>query len=152
MKHGAASSAAHLGRPLYGVDTMLFVYHFEANERFGEAAGALLAAAEEGRCRLVTSVLALLEVLVIPKRRGLTELCRRYREMFSSFPNLSVLPIDSAVAEVAAELRAAHAIRTPDALHLATALQARVDGFVSEDRRLGRIREPRILTLRQALR
>jgi predicted nucleic acid-binding protein len=141
---------AAAGRPLYGVDTMLFVYHFEANERFGEQAGALLAAAEQGRCALVTSVLSLLEVLVIPKRREMTELCQRYREFFSSFPNLAVQPIDAEIAEIAAELRAAHSIRTPDALHLATALHARVDAFVSEDRGLRRVSELRIMTLRQA--
>jgi hypothetical protein len=74
------SPLATAGRPLYGVDTMLFVYHFEANERFGEHAGALLAAAEQGRCSLVTSVLSLLETLVIPKRHSMTELCQCYRE------------------------------------------------------------------------
>jgi predicted nucleic acid-binding protein len=151
VNHDVEPPVAAAGRALYAVDTMLFVYHFEGNERFGKPAGALLAAAEQGRCSLVTSVLSLLEVLVIPKRHGMTELCRRYRELFSSFPNLSVQPIDSQIAEIAAGLRAAHGIRTPDALHLATALQARADGFVSEDRRLRRIRELRILTLRQAV-
>jgi predicted nucleic acid-binding protein len=146
----ADSPVAASERPLYGVDTMLFVYHFESNEQFGEPAGALLAAAERGQCRLVTSVLSLLEVLVIPKRHAMDELCRRYREMFSSFPNLSVRPVDDQVAEIAADLRAAYGIRTPDAIHLATALQAKAVGFVSEDRRLRRISAVRILTLRQA--
>lgn len=150
MNQDTESRTAAAGPPLYGVDTMLFVYHFENNEQFGDQAGALLAAAEKGRCRLVTSVLSLLEVLVIPKRHGMEELCRRYREIFSSFPNLSVTPVDQQVAEIAADLRAAYTIRTPDALHLATAVQARANGFVSEDRRLRRISAIRILTLRHA--
>lgn len=135
---------------VYGVDTMLFVYHFEANERFGEDAGALLAAAERGRCRLVTSVLSLMEALVVPKRRGMTELCQRYRELFESFPNLSLRPVDMAVAEIGAELGAASGLRTPDAVHLATALVAGATAFVSEDRRLGRVGRLPILTLHQA--
>jgi predicted nucleic acid-binding protein len=150
MNQDKESGPAAAGPPLYGVDTMLFVYHFENNDQFGEPAGALLAAAERGQCRLVTSVLSLLEVLVVPKRHGMEELCRRYREMFSSFPNLSVRPVDDQVAEIAADLRAAYAIRTPDALHLATALHAKADGFVSEDRGLLRISAARILTMRQA--
>jgi hypothetical protein len=104
VNRDAESRTAAAGPPLYGVDTMLFVYHFENNEQFGEPAGELLAAAEQGQCRLVASVLSLLEVLVIPKRHGMEELCRRYREMFSSFPNLSVRPIDDQVAEIAADL------------------------------------------------
>jgi predicted nucleic acid-binding protein len=122
--------------PLYAVDTMLFVYHFENNERFGPAAGRLLAAAEAGRCRLVASVLARMEVLVVPKRHGREDLCQRYRDLFDSFPNLAVHPIGAEIAELAAELRAAHTLRTPDALHLATAIHAGAKAFVSEDRRI----------------
>ncbi|HXO20242.1 MAG TPA: type II toxin-antitoxin system VapC family toxin [Thermoanaerobaculia bacterium] len=133
---GAKGSGPGGGPPLYGIDTMLFVYHFEGNEEFGEAAGRLLKAAEEGRCRLVASVLSLMEVLVVPKRRRMDDLCRRYRELFESFPNLAVLPVSSEIAELAAGLRAAHPLRTPDALHLATALHAGAQAFVSEDRRL----------------
>jgi len=121
---------------LYGVDSMVFVYHFEGNEEFGPAAGRLLQAAEEGRCRLVCSVISLLEVLVVPKRRGREDLCQIYREMFESFPHLSVVPVDTSIAEIASDLRATQNLRTPDAIHLATALHAGADAFVSQDARL----------------
>ena len=133
--------------PLYGVDTMLFVYHFEANPQFGREAGRLLAAAENGSCRLVTSVLSLLEALVIPKRHGDEALCRRYRDFFGAFPNLTVVPVGPEIAEAAAELRAGHGLRTPDALHLATARHAGAAGFVTEDRRLRGIRGLAVRTL-----
>jgi len=115
---------------------MVFVYHFEANDLFGPGAGRLLRAAEDGRCRLVCSVVALLEVLVVPKRLGETVLCQRYREMFESFPNLSVLTLDARIAEIASDLRASHNVRTPDAIHLATALHAGAKAFVTQDGRL----------------
>jgi predicted nucleic acid-binding protein len=125
--------------PLLAVDSMLFVYHFEGHAEFGEAAGRILAAAEEGRCRLVTSVVALLEVLVVPKRLGRQDLAERYREFFHSFPNLTVVGVDAEIAERAAALRALHPLRTPDALHLATAEVSGAAQFVSEDRRLARV-------------
>ena len=125
---------------------MVFIYHFEANDHFGPAAGRLLRAAEEGRCRLVCSVVALLEVLVVPKRRGETALCQRYREVFESFPNLSVLALDAGVAEIASDLRASHSVRTPDAIHLATALHAGAHAFITQDDRL-RIQGLEILPL-----
>jgi predicted nucleic acid-binding protein len=37
---------------------------------------------------------------------------------------LTVLPIDQPVAETASDLRATYTLRTPDALHLATAIVA----------------------------
>jgi uncharacterized protein len=137
--------------PLYGVDTLLFIYHFEGNDRFGTAAGQLLAAAEDGRCRLVASVLARLEALVVPKRHGREDLCRRYRDFFTSFPNLAVLPIDPEIAEIAADLRATHDLRTPDALHLATAIHAGARSFVSEDRRLRGVRGMEVVSLAEAV-
>lgn len=140
---GHRARARGLGRrmserlPLYGVDSMLFVYHFEANPEFGPAAGRILNAAEAGRCRLVASVLSLMETLVVPKRHGAEELCRKYRDFFQSFPNLEIFPINTAIAETASDLRATHnKIRTPDALHMATAIAAHAEGFLTEDRRL----------------
>jgi predicted nucleic acid-binding protein len=133
--------------PLYGVDTMVFVYHFEANEEFGRAAGRLLKDAEEGRCRLVCSILTLLEILVVPKRNGQEDLCRRYREIFQSFPNLAVLPLETEIAETASDLRATYSLRTPDAIHVATAIRAGAAAFISGDRKVKRVKELRIFRL-----
>lgn len=124
------------GPPLsFGVDSMVLIYHFEENAEFGQAAAELLRAAEEGRCRLVMSVLGRLEVLVAPKRHGRDDLCRRYRDLFDGFPNLFVAAVDDRIVERASDLRAVHDLRTPDAIHLATALEHGADAFVTEDRR-----------------
>lgn len=139
--------------PLLGVDSMAFIYHFEDNDEHGSAATGLLQAAEESRCRLVASILTRLEVLVLPKRQGREDLCRRYREVFEQFPNLEIPAIDSTVVEIASDLRAVHNLRTPDALHLATAIDQGASGFVTEDRRHfpATVGELPILTLREAL-
>ncbi|HXU44101.1 MAG TPA: type II toxin-antitoxin system VapC family toxin [Thermoanaerobaculia bacterium] len=137
--------------PLLGVDSMAFVYHFEGNAEHGPAASALLAAAEEGRCRLAASTLALLEILVVPKRMGQGDLCRRYRDLLESFPNLDFHPLDADIAETAAELRARYDLRTPDSIHLATALVQGAGAFASEDRRLRRVKEIDVVPLAAAL-
>jgi predicted nucleic acid-binding protein len=137
--------------PVYGVDTMLFVYHFEEHPQFGPGATRLLHAAEHDRLRLVTSVLTLMEVLVVPKREGQEQLCHRYRELFASFPRLTVLSIDPAIAEVASDLRATYTLRTPDALHLATAIVAGAEAFVTEDRRLSSISAIRVISIDHAV-
>ena len=138
---------SHQSTPLYGVDTMVFIYHFEGNPQFGTQAGRLLLSAEEGRCHLVASILTLMEILVVPKRHGDLALSTFYRELFLVFPNLSLQPIDTEIAEIAAELRARHRLRTPDALHLATAIHHGADGFVTEDARLSIVEEIPILRL-----
>lgn len=121
--------------PLLGIDTMVLIYHFEGRSEHSSEATELLHLAEAGRCRLVASVLSRLETLVLPKRHGHRQLEHHYTKFFELFPNLEVLPVDEAVAEVAADLRAAHDLRTPEALHLATALHRGAGAFVTEDRR-----------------
>ncbi|HVT59093.1 MAG TPA: type II toxin-antitoxin system VapC family toxin [Thermoanaerobaculia bacterium] len=130
---------------------MLFVYHFEDHPQFGPGATRLLQAAEHDQLQLVTSVLTLMEVLVVPKREKQIQLCHRYRELFASFPRLTVLPIDPPIAEVASDLRATYTLRTPDALHLATAIVAGAHAFVTEDRRLSNISALRVIGIEQAV-
>lgn len=115
---------------------MAFVYHFEQNEEFGPAAREIFLGAEKGHHRLVTSVLSMMEVLIVPKRHGMNDLAQRYREIFESFPNLTVLPIHDGIVEIASDLRARHGIRTPDALHVAAAIHAGAEAFLTNDSRL----------------
>jgi predicted nucleic acid-binding protein len=135
--------------PLYGADSMLFIYHFENNQEFGEAAAHLLRRTESGRCRLVCTTLALLEVLVVPKRSGRVDLCQRYREVFDSFPNLRMQPVGEEIAEIASDLRARYNIKTPDAIHAAGAIAAGADAFISQDGNLKKIREIPVLSLHE---
>lgn len=137
--------------PLFGVDTNLFIYHFESHPELGEPVGRFLERAEEGGARLVTSTITLMEILVVPKRHGFGSLCQRYRDLLASFPNLEVVSIGPEVAEIAAELRAVHPLRPPDALQLAAALHTGAEAFVSEDRRLRRVSEIEVLTVAEAL-
>jgi predicted nucleic acid-binding protein len=55
--------------------------------------------------------------------------------------------IDSAVAERAADLRARHNLRTPDALQIAAALETGCQAFLTNDTQLKRVTELRVLIL-----
>ena len=102
---------------------------------------------EEGRCRLVCTTLALLEVLVVPKRSGRVDLCQRYREIFDAFPNLRMQPVGEEIAEIASDLRARYNVKTPDAIHIAGAIAAGADAFISQDGNLKKVREIPVLSL-----
>jgi len=122
--------------PLLALDANVFIYAFERHPAFGAPTRRLFEAAEQGCCRLITSALTLTEILVCPLRAGRSDLAEAYRDLFAHFPGLAVLPVDTDVAATAAALRARHGLRTPDALHLATAHRAGATAFVSEDARL----------------
>jgi len=52
-----------------------------------------------------------------------------------------------AIADRAASLRARYRLRTPDAIQIATALQTRVDAFLTNDRDLRRVEEVPVLLI-----
>jgi len=56
----------------------------------------------------------------------------------ASFANARVVEVTAAIVERATELRARYGFRSPDAIHLATAIDARVDVFLTGDASLAR--------------
>jgi predicted nucleic acid-binding protein len=83
--------------------------------------------------RFAISPLVKLECSIGPLRRGDAKLMAEYRELFAS---LVTLPVPDAAFERAAELRAAHTLRTPDALHLAISQTAGCAELWTNDERL----------------
>jgi predicted nucleic acid-binding protein len=81
---------------------------------------------------LVSSHLALLECLVLPLRLGQAGLQQDYDDFFATQIGESV-PFTESVFRKAADIRARHNFRTPDSLHLAAALAAACDTFLSND-------------------
>jgi predicted nucleic acid-binding protein len=93
----------------------------------------------------------LLETLVQPYRVGNTVLAERHEALLTRSRGLHLVEITRAVSRVAAQLRAAHALKTPDALQLATALLARCPVFLTNNRSLPAIPGIRILTVQAYL-
>jgi predicted nucleic acid-binding protein len=74
-------------------------------------------------------------------------LADRYRTIFYHTRGIKVLPISLAVADRAAELRAKHNLRTPDALHVASAITSRCDAFLTNDAGIKRVDDIKVLIL-----
>jgi predicted nucleic acid-binding protein len=134
-----------------GVDTMVFIYHLEGDERLEPFTHTLFSSVEGGERRAVTSTITLLETLVKPKEIGDEEMRDDYYFALTSFPNLKNRAVDEEVAEVAAEIRARGGLRTPDALQLATCLVEGASGFITNDERLRKIEDPKIIIMNDYL-
>jgi len=94
----------------------------------------------------VLSELLRLECRVRPMRQGNQELLERFDRFFAN-PSHVYAPASRPVFNLATELRAQHGLRTPDALHLATAIHAGCDEFWTNDRRLEKAADSRIAIL-----
>lgn len=86
---------------------------------------------------LVTSRLSRLECRCKPLREANVPLLALYDTFFAS-SEVVVLEIDANVVERATELRASLKVRTPDAIHLASGILAKVSTFLTGDRGLSR--------------
>lgn len=80
----------------------------------------------------VGSVLLLPEVLAKPVREGATAVVAILAGLLS---RLDLRPLDLATAELAVTLASAYRLRAADAAHLATAVSAGADRFITNNRR-----------------
>jgi len=136
---------------IVGLDTMVFIYHFEENQIYSPLTFSIFKSLEEGSFNGITSILTLLEILVKPKKENNSILTERYKILLETFPNLQVKEINENIADIASSLRANYNINTPDAIQVATALDAQADRFITNDTSLKKITEIKVLLLSEML-
>lgn len=129
-----------------GLDTAPLIYFIEEDPAYIETVRLFFEAMDRGDILAVTSTVTLLEVLVHPLRDNNRELAIEYRDILLN-SRLITLEVSNAIAEQAAQLRAAHNIRTPDAIQISAALSAGATHFFTNDVRLPEIASMRVLTI-----
>jgi predicted nucleic acid-binding protein len=138
-----------LGAGPVAIDTAIFIYFIEENQRFSAVIAPLFEGADVGKLELVVSALTLLEVLVVPYRAGNLELAERYEAVLTRSRGVRMIDLTRDHMRLAAQLRARTGIATPDALQLAACLATRCTAFVTNDRRLPTIPGLRVIQLRE---
>jgi len=113
------------------VDTCLFIYWVERSGAVAEAAVHWLES--QTGAAMCVSPLVRLELLAKPLRLGNQALVRSYEMLLARQEWLS---INDDIFARALGLRAEHGLKTPDALHLATALHHGCTDFWTNDDRL----------------
>ncbi len=104
------------------VDTVAIIYALEEFKDYKPILAPFWEASESGRLTLITSELALMEVLVGPLKSGRRDLQKTYEKALLT-SSITLVPISQVILREAARLRAAMPrLRTPDAIHAATAL------------------------------
>jgi predicted nucleic acid-binding protein len=132
-----------------GLDTAPVIYLIEENPTYLPLVRPFFEALDRAEFQIVTSVLTLTEVLVHPMRHGDHELANQYRRILLHAGQVATMPVSEAIAEEAAQLRARHGLRTPDAIQLATTIRAGASFFLTNDGRLPGIASLKILVLNQ---
>jgi predicted nucleic acid-binding protein len=101
-----------------------------------EGLSTLLEGGHNSGRRLVTSELALAEVLVGPMQSGTTHLADIYEELLAGSALIETIAVDRPILRKSAEIRATLGGKLPDAIHIATAVHSGCSVVLSSDRRL----------------
>lgn len=118
------------------VDTPAVIYTADNHPTYAAVCAPIW---QPGTLDIISSELTLLEILVDPLRFGNLALAAR-REALWDQPNTRLLPITPTILREAAQLRAdIPGLKTPDAIHAATALYHGCALFVTNDRGFQRI-------------
>lgn len=115
------------------LDTSVFIYQLEANPTYLALTEPIFAWLERRDSQAVTSTVTMTELLVAPYRNSDRQRAGVFYALLSSHPNLKWVAPDLEVADTAAQLRAHHRLRTPDALQAAAAIQAQATGLITND-------------------
>jgi predicted nucleic acid-binding protein len=114
------------------LDTQVIIYTVEANPNYFSLLQPLWLKFQTGEIELMTSELTLLETLVFPLKNANTILVRDYEQLLLS-SEIQLVPITQSVLRTAANLRANTNLKTPDAIHAATAIGEGCTLFLTND-------------------
>ena len=115
------------------IDANTLIYSVERVEPYWKILEPLwINSAEKRPVRMISSELLILESLVGPRKKNLPELERKFEDVLQS-SELNLLRISVEILREAVVLRSTSGLKTPDAIHAATALLANCTVFLTND-------------------
>jgi predicted nucleic acid-binding protein len=132
------------------LDTSVVIYAVEANPKYFNLASRIFTWLEsEGHA--VTSTLTMTEALVRPYRVDDIPAVDKFYSFLLTYPHLEWIAPTLHIADRAAQIRAEHNLRTPDAIQVATAAVSGATALISNDAIFRRIELLDILLLDEML-
>lgn len=124
-------------------DTMLFIYLFQADPKFGSRVASLRRRSLERGDEICTSALAIGEVLAGVYRDKSAIEATQIRNGIQK-AGVRILPFDSGAMDTFGRIRAAHRTSAADTIHLSCAAAYGVDLFLTGDKALQKLHIPGI--------
>lgn len=117
------------------IDTAPLIYHLEDVEPWSELTTMSFNLIANEQVKGFLSAVSVTELMVKPMAAG-EQTAEAAERFLLSIPNVTIAPVDYAIALRAADLRARYHGRTPDALIIATALVLGIERVLTNDARL----------------
>ena len=129
------------------IDSAPVIYHLEQHPRYAEVMDDFFRVRSQLDIEIVTTPVTLAESVVQPVRDSRGDLVSAYRALLLRGDHTTFRPVAEREALVAAEVRAEHGLRLPDALQVAVARCAGCEAILTNDARFRRVDHPRAIVL-----
>jgi predicted nucleic acid-binding protein len=126
------------------IDTNPIIYLLEGNP-LGAVFRSLFEAVDAGRIQALVTPITVAEVVSGPMKARREALVERYRRTITQNQGWRLRAIDADIAVLAARMRLRHALKLPDAIQLAVALDESCYALVTHDRDFGSVNDVPIL-------
>lgn len=140
------SDALH-GIHILGIETSPFIYYVENHPIYSDKVDAIFQIVENDGISIKVSTITLTETLKKPLELGDLKLATTYREMLHTSSYIELVAVSAEIADRAAQLRATYNLKTPDSLHIASAIVFGCTALLTNDKSLRRVSEIRVLLL-----
>lgn len=119
------------------LDTNVFINAYEKSDKLGESARDIFEKISHFNPKVTISVLVLEEFLIKIYKKGLEKDIEQYENFINGDGRFMLIDVTQDIAKLAAKIRADYpTIKAPDAIHIASALEAKAKIFITTDRRL----------------
>lgn len=115
------------------IDTAPFIYFVERHTDYFAKMFRIVGLIESAPLQAFTSVITITEIIVQPLKVGNTDLAQEYHDVFVSSNQFSLVSVTEDIAITAGAIRARYSLRTPDAIHVATAIATDCDTILTND-------------------
>ncbi len=130
------------------LDSSCFIYQIEENQKYVELTKAIFEELlPQNKLKAFASTLIITEILTKPYHHNRQDLVHDYKDLILNLPNFSTFAPEERICDDAALIRAKYNFRTPDAIHLATAIVEGATVIVGNDKKWKKVKEIKTIVL-----
>lgn len=129
---------------LVGLDTNIFVYYLQKHPQFGPTVKQLFQSLSHTKTEGITSSIILIELLSVQIPDTILDILK---EELLLIPFLKIFSINNDIAIEAAQIRREYSFNIADAIQLATAKYAGADICITNDEKLKKFKELKVVLL-----
>ncbi|MGM0619884.1 MAG: type II toxin-antitoxin system VapC family toxin [Bacteroidota bacterium] len=139
-----------IGKKVF-IDTAPFIYYIENDKKYTKILGNIFDLNVAGEINFSTSVITLLELLIVPLKNNRLDLVEKYETIFSNSDTLELIEINIEISKLAAKYRSKYNFKTPDAIQLACAEFCDAEYFLTNDKQLNKQNNIQTIVLNEVM-